>query len=453
MDQVSKVLVVGGGSAGFLTALALKHHVPGIQVSLVHSSAIPIIGVGESTTIAFPRFVHQYLGIDRGEFFEMVQPSWKLGIRFEWGDPERSHFNYTFDGQMGNRRQMLSRIDSFYCLHDDTHASTQACLMDRQLSPCFGRSGRYTMTQNYGYHLDARLLVKYLEQRAVEQGIELIDGTVADIQRHNSGNVSSVNLEDGRRLTADLFVDCTGFRSLLLSKTMGAPFVSYADELFCDRAWAGRAERDGEILPYTTTSTMDHGWSWRIEFENHITRGYVFSSEFCSDDQAAHELMARSPEIGTDLRLIKFPRGRYEKFWVGNVAAIGNASGFVEPLEATALHMVAEQVRGLCQSLVDCNNRIVPAMQELQNRRYRTLWDDICAFLAVHYKFNHHRDTPFWKHCQKETDLTCAADFVEAFQQAGPSIWLSKLLPDSIFGFSGYMCMLIGQNVPTRFDK
>jgi tryptophan halogenase len=239
----------------------------------------------------------------------------------------------------------------------------------------------------------------------------------------------------------------------LLSQTLKTPYVSYADNLFCDRAWAGRFDRDGEIRPYTTTATMDHGWSWRIEFENHVTRGYVFSSQFCADDTAADELVRSCPELKKeDLRLLKFPRGRYESYWVGNVAAIGNASGFVEPLEATALHMISEQLRGLCESLADCNGRSVPAMRDLQNRRFRNLWDDICGFLAVHYKFNYHRDTPFWKHCHNDTDLTVAADFVEAYQQAGPSPWISKLLSDSIFGFAGYACMLIGQKVPTEFD-
>lgn len=437
-----------------MSALALKRKLPNVDVSLVHSPSIPIIGVGESTTLALPRFLHEYLELPEAPFFEAVRPSWKLGIRFEWGAADRSHFNYTFDAPMGAKRNLLSKIDAYYCLHDAERASLLSCLMERRLSPCLGRHGRYRMNKNFGYHLDAHHFVNYLQQIAQTWGITILDGDVARVDCHDSGDVESINLADGRQLKADLYVDCSGFRSILLSQALKVPYVSYDDNLFCDRAWAGRFKRDGEILPFTTTATMDHGWSWRIEFEDYVTRGYVFSSQFCDDDMAADELVRSCPVLKKEeLRLLKFPRGRHESYWVGNVAAIGNASGFVEPLEATALHMISEQLRGLCDSIADCNNRAVPAMKALQNRRFRTLWDDICSFLAVHYKFNYHRDTPFWKHCQNATDLTVAADFVEAYQQAGPSPWISKLLTDSIFGFAGYVCMLIGQGVPTTFDK
>ena len=455
MKRVDKVLVVGGGSAGFMAALAIHRNVPGVEVALVRSTKVPIIGVGESTTIAFPRFMHDYCGIPHAEFFEGVRPSWKLGIHFEWGSPDRSSFNYAFDSHFGLKRPMFSRIDAYYCLADDTWATPVGCLMNHDRSPCMGPGPNARMNPNFGYHLDAKLLVEFLEDYAIRQGIDVLDGDVAEIPLDDTGAVAGMGLEDGRRLLADLYVDCTGFRSLLLSKTMGVPFVSYGDNLLCDRALAGRFDRDGTIRPYTTTSTMDHGWAWRIEFEHHVTRGYVFSSQFCSEDEAVAELTAKCPELNADdLRLLKFPRGRYEEYWVRNVAAIGNSSGFVEPLEATALHMVTEQVRGLCESLRDCNGYVAPAMQALQNKRFRTLWDDICGFLAVHYRFNRQRETPFWQHCRAETDLTCAADFVEAYQQAGPSLWISKLLPgSSIFGFGGYLALLIGQQVPTEFDR
>lgn len=454
-QKVDRVLVVGGGSAGFMSALALKKKLPQATVSLVRSKQIPIIGVGESTTVAFPKFIHEYLDIPYSSFFDAVKPSWKLGIRFEWGDPAREHFNYSFDSAMGAKRPILSKNDAYYCLNDDVNATISSSLMDQKLAPCFGRNGQYRMRQNFGYHLDAHLLVEFLEALCSERGIEVLDGDVDDVRVGEDG-IESIKLANGSELTADLYIDCTGFRSLLLSKSLGIPFRSFGDNLFCDRALAGRFKRDGVINPYTTTATMNSGWRWRIEFEDHVTSGYVFSSEFCDEAEAERELLAACPELAAaetaDLRLLKFPRGRYEAFWVKNVAAIGNSSGFVEPLEATALHMIAEQLRGLCQSLADCNGQSVPAMRDLQNRRCGNLWDDICSFLAIHYKFNHHRDTPFWRHCHNETDLTLATDFVEAYRQAGPSVWLSKLLGDSIFGFDGYMCMLIGQKVPTEFS-
>ena len=184
---------------------------------------------------------------------------------------------------------------------------------------------------------------------------------------------TGVKLEDGRILEADLFLDCSGFKSLLLKETLHEKYVSYADSLFCDRAVVGSFPRKGLIPPYTTAETMENGWCWKIEFEDHVTRGYVFSSGFCGEDEAGKELLAKNPELGDDLRTVGFPSGRYENFWSHNVVAIGNASGFVEPLEATAIHLIATQLQLLVQGLKDSGRRLVPAMGNLQNRRYRGL--------------------------------------------------------------------------------
>ena len=145
---------------------------------------------------------------------------------------------------------------------------------------------------------------------------------------------------------------------------------------------------------------MDHGWCWRIDFPDHVTRGYVFSSAFCTRDEAVAEFRASNPQLGADLRFVSFRSGRYHDFWSHNVVALGNAAGFTEPLEATALHLVIEQIRLVCRILAEGNGRILPALQRIGNRRFRLLWDEVRDFLAVHFRFNRRRDTPFWQHCR-----------------------------------------------------
>ena len=184
-----------------------------------------------------------------------------------------------------------------------------------------------------------------------------------------------------------------------------------------------------------------------------MTRGYVFSSAFCSDDEAAEELKAKNPELGEDpdLRVLRFPSGRYERHWVRNVVAVGNASGFVEPLEATSLHLIIEQLYNLTWALRDSDARPSPELRDLLNVRFGLVWDDVRDFLALHYKYNYHSDTPFWRHCREETPLGGAADLVDAYGRIGPSRLLGNLLAGGgMFGYGGYMAMLVGMQLPTE---
>jgi tryptophan halogenase len=451
--RVKKICVVGAGSAGYLSALTLKRLSADMEVTIVRSATVPVIGVGESTTANFPSYLHKAIGLDRGQFYREVRPSWKLGIKFLWGAPGVSHFYYPFDCRVDFKRVDLPQIDGYFCLSDPQGSTPYSVLMDQGHSPCFLRQGRYIVDEGFGYHIDNQAFIAFLEAKAEEQGIRCVVGDVVEVDHNDSGTVESLRLSDGREVTGDLFVDCSGFRSLLLGQTIGEPYVSYGDTLFCDTAVIGSYRRDDPILPYTTAETMDHGWCWQIEYDDRVTRGYVHASDFCSPDEAARELKQKNPQIGDDLRTIKFPSGRYENFWVDNVIGIGNASGFVEPLEATALHLISQQLRIVCQTLIESNRRIVPEMRRLQNMRYREMWDDVRDFLALHYKYNHWSDTEFWKHCRDTIDLRTAAPLVDVYREVGPSTQLRKLISsESMFGFSGWMTMLIGQRVTTTFD-
>ena len=327
--------------------------------------------------------------------------------------------------------------------------------MDRGLSPCFRRpDGSLSIHDSFGYHLQIDRMIRWLNDLAQRRGIEMLDGHVGRVEQVASGDIRSLVLEDGRVIGGDLFVDCSGFGSRLLSGIMNVPFVSYEGSLFCDTAVVGSWRRDEPILPYTTAETMDHGWCWQIEFPDHVTRGYVFSSAFCHRDDAADEMRAANPQLGEELRFVSFRSGRYRDFWKRNVVALGNASGFTEPLEATALHLLIEQIRLLCRILAEGNGQILPALRDVGNRRFRVLWDEVRDFLAVHFRFNRRRDTPFWQHCRADVDLAGASELVDLYQQVGPSSLCTTVLPGShIFGYDGFMNLLIGQRVPTAYSS
>jgi tryptophan halogenase len=454
-NRIKKVCVVGAGSAGFLSAVTVKRLLHDLDVTVVYSPNVPVIGVGESTTAVIPRFLHQQLSLDRARFFAEVRPSWKLGIRFEWGEKETSHFNYGFDNVFYSRPDPLRKRAAYYCLEDAEDPGYFSALMDRSRSPLFfSYGGRYTLMSHAAYHIDNRRFLSYLRGIAQELGVQFVEGDVVEVTRSENGGVADLKLSDGRDVSADLYVDCSGFQSLLLGKTLSETFTDYSDALLCDTAVIGSFERDGEILPYTTAESMEHGWCWRIEFDDRVTRGYVHSSQFCSTDEAMREMQARNPKLGDDLRVVKFPSGRYENYWVGNVVAIGNASGFVEPLEATALHLISLQLGSICGALLDDDYVIRPRTQELQNIQFRRVWDDVRDFLALHYKFNHKLDTPFWKHCRDQVDLGGATEVVAAYQAIGPHRDCEMFVPrESIFAYEGYLAMLVGQRVKTRYPS
>jgi tryptophan halogenase len=355
---------------------------------------------------------------------------------------------------MNQRPELLRKRTAYYCLGDWQDFSHFSALMDRALAPCyFGYGGQYRVQSGAGYHLPNRQFLEYLKGVSAQLGIEHVDGDVVQAQRDQDGNVSALLLDDGRQVEGDLMIDCSGFRSYLLHETMGVPKVSYANSLFCDRAAVGSWNNEGDtVLPYTTAETMDHGWCWRIDFDDHVTRGYVFSSRFCDDNTAIDELRRKNPRIGQDVRVIGFDSGRFEEFWKGNVVAIGNSSGFVEPLEATALHLIAQQLTSVCGVLLDSDQCVAAEVVREENRQFRRAWDEVRDFLALHYKFNYRADTPFWRHCQQETDLGGAEALVDMYRVVGPHRSCEGLIPlESMFRYDGYLSMLIGQRVPTAY--
>jgi tryptophan halogenase len=445
---VRTVGILGGGTAGYLAALALRRKLPWLSVSLIESSDVPIIGVGEATTPLMPQFLHVDLGLDIHRLFREVRPALKLGIRFLWGEPETGDFHYPFGP--------VHALEPGVYGGDPRDCSLQSLLMTAGAAPLYPRpGGGWTcgLGTEAAYHLDNERFVAYLQKRAPLAGVERIEATISGVEKSEDGEeVRALIATDGRRLSFDLYVDCSGFRSLLLEEALGSPWISFEKSLWTDRAVVGPVPHGGTVLPYTTAETLSAGWCWNTPQEDVDHRGYVFASAFQSPEEAEAEMRRTNPGMGS-ARLVRFRAGRHADFWKGNVVALGNAYGFVEPLESTALHMLIREIGLLVRSFpVRRGDRGLPA---LLNRKVGAWWDYLRWFLAIHYKFNRRVDSPFWRACREEVDVSSHAELLEAFRERGPlsydpSARAAFDYPDPLWGPEGIDALLLGQGVPGR---
>ncbi|MEH2460157.1 tryptophan 7-halogenase [Nostoc sp.] len=451
-DAYQTVGILGGGTAGYLTALAFRAFRPDIKVTLLESSAIPVIGVGEATTPELVKFLHspRFLGLDIVDFYQRVRPTWKLGIKFQWGLPD--DYEFTFPFQRGRLLESL--------LYESTlnNQSLGAMLMSADRAPIFDRGDGTPLSLlhqiRWAYHLDNRRFVRYLQEEAIAAGIQHIDVQICDAQMSADGEtITYLITEDGRKLTYDLYIDCSGFRSLLLEQKLGSKFVSYQDTLSTDQAIAATVPHNGTVKPYTLAETMNNGWCWNIPFEDADHRGYVFSSAFCSVDQALEEMRAKNPGMG-DPWVVKFRSGRHEHFWKGNVVAIGNSYAFVEPLESTAIHMIVLELELLLTNLPASKRD--EGIKSVLNRKMSDRWDALRWFLGIHYKFNHRLSTPFWQAANRDTDVSGAIERLALFSERAPLSYRNSLFytlhpPEFFSDDHSYDTLLAGQQVSARF--
>lgn len=447
-DLVASVGILGGGTAGYLAALALRRKVPGLAVTLLESPDLPIIGVGEATTPLMPQLLHVDLGLDIHQLFQEVRPTFKLGIRFLWGTPGDGDFNYPF-GPLHVLEPLVHEGHIRTC-------SLQSLLMTAGAVPVYREEGGGWICRlgtAAAYHLDNERFVAYLRRRAAEAGVERIEATIRSVERSADGEeVRALVAEDGRRFAFDLYVDCTGFRSLLLEQTLGSPWVSFAPSLWTDRAVVAPVPHGGRVRPYTTAETLSCGWCWSTPQVDADHRGYVFASAFQTPEEAEAEMRRANPGMG-EARLVRFRAGRHEHFWKGNVAALGNAYGFVEPLESTALHMLIRQIGLLARSFP--LRRGERGLARQLDRKVAAWWDYLRWFLAIHYRFNRRLDSPFWRACGEEVDVSSYAELLEAFRERGPlshdpAARSAFDYPDPLWGPEGIDTLLLGQGVSAR---
>lgn len=436
--------VVGGGTAGYFAALAIKRRFPKTEVTVVQSSADPIIGVGEATTTLMPPFLHAQLGLDAVELFAAVKPTIKLGIKFDWGPP--GCFNYPFGD--------ANPIEAAHYDGDLRTQSLLSMLMAEDVVPVLrgpgGEVASLLSRVKFAYHLDNVPFVAFLATASARAAIANVDMTVDHVVLDDGGNVKALRSRDGRELRFDLYVDATGFRSLLIGRTLGAPFHSYASSLFCDRAIAARVPRRGNVEPYTTAETMTAGWCWRTPVQGEDHRGYVYSSSFLDEEAAIDEMQKANPTMGAP-KVVRFRTGRHREMWRNNVVALGNSYGFIEPLESTALHMVIVGIEYLLAGIGTMADQAAHrSFVEYANDVVGGQWDYLRWFLAIHYKFNRRFDTPFWRVARADVDVSGLSSTLERFQREGPWPIDNGRAYDPrepAIGFNGLIPLLLGQRV------
>ena len=412
-DRIRKVVVLGGGSAALLAAAAFAGHLPDIEVVMVRSTKIGIIGVGEGTIATIGRFLHDYLGIDPLRFHQEVLPSIKLGIQFDWGSETPYHYSFRRCGVFREPDPGRARPARRRSLWGDARfASLAASLMYHGNVTVAGPDGSPIQSPPVRHHLENRRFVEFPERWVAEHEIRAVDAIVEEVEIGQRG-VESIRLDDGRTMTADLFVDCSGFRSELLGAALGEPFVDFKEALPCDRAVVGGWRRsDDTYHAFTTAQAMDSGWSWRIEHDDLVNRGYVFASDFISDDDAEAEFAA-NPKV-TETRVIRFRSGYHRRSWVGNVVAIGNAAGFVERFQATGDRVHVDRHRSSsCPSARRA--RISDVQPRPLNRHQEANWLQTRDFLAMHYKVNRPSRSAFWDACRHDQPLGDAQDILDYY--------------------------------------
>jgi tryptophan halogenase len=400
-----------------------------------------------------PAFLHHTLGLDILTLHEQVHPTFKLGIRFEWGPRERAPFVYPFGD--------ADPVDAMVFDGTLRTQSLTSMLMTDGLAPVVrGPTGEVLSllpSVKFAYHRDNAPFVRFLASAAEARGIAHIDAKIqAVVPRGDGQGLSRLRTTDGRELEFDLFIDATGFRSLLLEQSLGSPFQSYASSLFCDRAIVATVPQGGEIEPYTTAETMDAGWCWRIPVVGEDHRGYVHSSAFLDEDGAIAEMRRKNPRM-SDPWTVRFRSGRHRDFWIGNVVAVGNAYGFVEPLESTALHMVIVEIEYLLDGLESVMRAAdVERVAMSASEAVGAHWDYLRWFLAVHYKFNRRVDSPFWQAARNSVDITGVDAILDEFRTRGPSAapyGQHVKIADPVFWFSGLLNILLGQGVELPLER
>jgi tryptophan halogenase len=444
--DVRRVVIAGGGTAGWIAAAALGQQLHGlVDIVLVESDEIGTVGVGESTIPPIRTF-HRIIQVDEQQFMRSAAATFKLGISFEGWRNGADRYIHAF-GMLGKspwacqfhhfwleslRRGLKSKIGE-YCLE------FKAACEER-----FATSPQARL--NYAYHLDASVYAKFLRKFSERFGVKRIEGKIKSIEQHpESGFVRALVLESGERIEGDLFVDCTGFRGLLIEQTLHTGYEDWGHWLLCDRAVALQTELVGPAVPYTRAIAHRAGWRWRIPLQHRMGNGLVYCSRHMSDDEATQTLHTSvdGQALNTP-RVIRFQPGRRRQVWNKNVVALGLASGFIEPLESTSIHLIITGVTrlvrmfpfgGIVQSLVDRYN--AEARREIEHIR---------DFIILHYHVTERDDSEFWRECRTMKVPESLALRIDAFRDRA-HVWQDD---HELFAVDSWVQVMLGQGILPR---
>lgn len=400
-----RILVLGGGTAGWMAAnlMVRAWGKRGFEITLVESPDIGIIGVGEGSTPMLKTFMTS-IGLDEADWMPACNATYKLGIRFDdWSTmPGFPRYFHPFPAQLddltsppfySNCRARRNGLDVEG--HPD-HFFLNTYMAEHKLSPFAGEN--FPFTTLYGYHFDSGLLGEFLGRLARQRGVRHVQARVTEATVDRSGNISAVIDDSGRALEADYFVDCTGFRSMLLQQTLGVPFVAFRDNLFNDAAVVFPTPRPAEIAPQTISTALQNGWAWTIPLTSRIGNGYVYSSAYTSADAAERELREFTgvgDAADVEARHLQMKVGRVAEHWKGNVVGVGLSQGFIEPLEATALLLVQLTIQGFIRALDDDN--FGTGGRDAFNDDINARFDAVRDYIVAHYVVNSRSDTEYWQ--------------------------------------------------------
>ncbi|MDX1506683.1 MAG: tryptophan halogenase family protein [Woeseiaceae bacterium] len=402
-NKIENIVVVGGGTAGWTAAAAIAKLIgANLNVTLVESDAIGTVGVGEATIPPF-RTMHRLLKIDDPDFLSRVQGTFKLAIQFEnW---RRVGHDYIHSFGVTGQACWAAGFQHFWLKAKALGFAEDYGRYAPELMAA--KTGRFALLQkdalSYAYHLDATAYAGLLRQRAEKDGVTRVEGKIVEVRHAESGDISGVVLESGKVVNGDLFIDCSGFVSLLLGKALGTEFEDWTHWLPCDRAIAVQTESVGEPIPYTRAIARESGWQWRIPLQTRVGNGLVFCSAFMSDDEARESLLDNlEGEVITEPRVLRFRTGQRKQHWNRNCIGLGLASGFLEPLESTSIHLIQRGVIRLMQ--IFPYGGINDTDREEFNRQMDAEFRYIRDFIIMHYHVTERTDSEFWRRC-REMDI------------------------------------------------
>jgi tryptophan halogenase len=455
-NRVRDIAIVGGGTAGWMAAAILSRRIGGAfgAIRVIESPDIGTIGVGEAT-IPPIRLFNNALGIDEDEFLRKTQGTIKLGIEFkDWVKPGHEYF-HPF-GAHGTSLEQVSLHQDWLRLRRLGDATS---FEDYSFNTVAARCGRVPAGSLNGeplssvfahaYHFDAGLYAEYLRGYAQARGVLRLERKIVNVElRAEDGFIRALHLEDGQHLEADLYIDCSGFRGLLIEQALHTGYEDWTHGLPCDRAVAVPCESAATLTPFTRSTAREAGWQWRIPLQHRIGNGYVYCSRFISDDEAAAKLLANlDGRAMAEPRFLRFTTGRRRKFWNKNCIALGLAGGFLEPLESTSIHLIQKGLTHLLNFFPD--RQCAPVLADEFNRVAINEYQRIRDFIILHYKATARVDAPLWQYCQGMDIPEPLGYKIRQFKNSGRVIKYGS----ELFAAPNWVAVLMGQEIwPERYD-
>jgi tryptophan halogenase len=450
--EIKSVVIVGGGTAGWMAAAALARVMgPRLSVTVVESDEIGIVGVGEATIPAINLF-NQMLRLDEDDFLRNTQGSFKLGIEFvDWY--ERGHAYMHAFGTIG--RDLAYIPFHSYWLHEQL-LGRGGSLWDYSLNFVAAKQDRFARLPHivdtplpgiiYAFHFDASLYAAYLRRYAQQLGVRRIEGMVVDVQLEpQSGDVKTLRLKDGREISGELFIDCSGFRGLLIEQALKTGYENWMHWLPCDRALAVPSERVSPLTPYTRSTAQQAGWQWRIPLQHRTGNGHVYSSAHMSDERAQEILLGNlDSKALAEPRPIRFTTGRRRQLWNRNVVCMGLASGFLEPLESTAIHLIQVTIQRLILLFPDRGDNT--RRRDEFNRSSAAEYEFVRDFIILHYHANNRVGEAFWDDCRQMSVPDSLTHKIELFRETGGIFCPSQ----DLFQLPSWLQVMWGQGIRPR---